>query len=69
MKNCLAIGAAALLSSPLAHSASFDCTKASTFVEKAICSDPKLSRQDEVLGENYKYMSASNIGDLAGTRM
>ncbi len=65
MKNCLAIGAAALLSSPLAHSASFDCTKASTFVEKAICSDPKLSRQDEVLGENYKYMSASNIGDGA----
>jgi uncharacterized protein len=47
------------------HGASFDCAKASTFVEKAICTDSKLSRQDEVLGENYKYMLASNIGDGA----
>ena len=65
MKNCLAVGAAVLLSSSLAHSASFDCAKASTFVEKAICADPKLSRQDDALAENYRYMSASNIGEGA----
>jgi uncharacterized protein len=65
MKNRLAIGSLILLSASVAHSASFDCAKASTFVEKAICSDPKISRQDDVLGENYKYVSASNIGDGA----
>jgi uncharacterized protein len=38
MKNRLAIGSLILLSASVAHSASFDCAKASTFVEKAICS-------------------------------
>ena len=65
MKSRLAIVTLIFLSSSAANSASFDCMKASTFVEKSICSDPKISRQDDVLGENYKHMSASNIGDGA----
>lgn len=44
---------------------SFDCTKASTFSEKAICSDPLLGKLDGALSENYKYMLASDIGDGA----
>jgi uncharacterized protein YecT (DUF1311 family) len=46
-------------------SASFDCRKASTFVEEAICNDAILSRLDDALGENYRYMKAANIGDGA----
>ena len=44
---------------------SFDCAKASTFSEKAICSDPLLGKLDGALSENYKYMLASDIGDGA----
>jgi len=33
--------------------ASFDCSKASTTIEKAICSDPALSRLDSDLGAAY----------------
>lgn len=49
----------------LSQAASFDCNKASSSVEKTICGDPKLNRLDDALGENYKYISASNIGDGA----
>lgn len=51
--------------SSAAHAASFDCTKASNFVEKAICTDSILGKLDDALSENYKYMLASNIGDGA----
>lgn len=44
---------------------SFNCNKASTFVEKSICSVPLLGSLDGALSENYKYMLASNIGDGA----
>ncbi|WP_428634637.1 lysozyme inhibitor LprI family protein [Sedimenticola sp.] len=36
-----------------ACSASFDCSKASTKVEKMICADPELSKLDEKLGKTY----------------
>jgi uncharacterized protein len=52
-----------------AHAASFDCGKASTFVEKAICSNRTLSALDEALSENYRYMLASNIGDGARSHL
>lgn len=42
--------------------ASFDCKKASTFVEKTICSEPLLSKLDDALAENYKSMYYSNFG-------
>jgi len=44
---------------------SFDCAKASTPSERAICSEPLLGKLDGALAENYKYMLASDIGDGA----
>ena len=45
-----------------ANAVSFDCNKASTPIEKAICSDPLLGKLDDVLSANYKYMRTRNIG-------
>ncbi|MBO9557505.1 MAG: hypothetical protein J7515_02830 [Caulobacter sp.] len=36
-----------------ANAASFDCAKAKSKVEKLICKDPQLSRQDEDLAKTY----------------
>jgi len=44
---------------------SFDCAKASTLSENAICTDALLGKLDGALAENYKYMLASDIGDGA----
>lgn len=44
-----------------AQAASFDCAKASTEVEKAICANPNLSRSDEVLARAY----ATALGGLS----
>ena len=43
----------ALLLASSASAASFDCTKASTVVEKAICATPRLSALDEELAATY----------------
>ena len=56
MKNIVII--LALLFISLLHSASFDCAKASTKVEKAICTNSELSYLDEVLSASYKYNSS-----------
>lgn len=48
-----------------AQAVSFDCNKASTTVEKEICSDPLLGKLDDALAQNYKHMLAANIGDGA----
>lgn len=45
---------------------SFDCKKASTSSERAICQDSMLGKLDGVLAANYKHISASDIG--AGAR-
>jgi uncharacterized protein len=45
-----------------AGAVSFDCSKASTSVEKTICSDPLLGKLDDALAQNYKYMMARDIG-------
>lgn len=37
-----------------AHAASFDCAKARTGVEKAVCADPQLSEYDERIAAAYK---------------
>ncbi len=47
------------------HAASFDCSRAGTRVELAICTDARLSRLDEALAQNYQDTLASNIGDGA----
>ena len=39
--------------SPL-YAASFDCHKATTETEKAICADPELSALDEFVAASYK---------------
>lgn len=43
-----------VLAAPVANAASFDCAKAASVFEKAICSDPELSAQDEMLSVAYK---------------
>ena len=52
MRFVLAL-AAFLLFVPVAQAASFDCAKARTSFEKAICSSPDLSKQDEILAQAY----------------
>lgn len=46
-----------------ANAVSFDCKKATTFSEKAVCSDTLLSKLDDVLAENYKGMLNSDFGN------
>lgn len=55
----------AQLSSQALKGPSFDCTKATTFSEKAVCTDALLGKLDGALADNYKKMLASNIGDGA----
>lgn len=43
-----------LLTIAPAHAASFDCAKAGTMIEKAICGDPALSELDSQLAQAYK---------------
>jgi uncharacterized protein YecT (DUF1311 family) len=45
---------------PAAHAASFDCTKAETSFEQAICTHPDVSEADDVLAQAY----ATAIGGL-----
>jgi len=53
-----------------AAAASFDCAKARTKVEKLICADPELSRQDEALAVAYAEALKAWDGKIAaGTRM
>ncbi|MBI4923834.1 MAG: DUF3298 domain-containing protein [Devosia nanyangense] len=53
--------AALLFLAPIAEAASFDCGKAATSFEKAICSSPELSQQDEILAQAY----ATALGGLS----
>ena len=43
-----------------ASAASFDCAKASTLVEKTICSDSQLSNLDDLLMQSYKKSLANS---------
>lgn len=56
-------GLALLLSAGLgsvAKAASFDCNKATTETEIAICADPELSALDELMAEAYALAKAAN---------
>ncbi len=48
---------------------SFDCAKATTFSEKAICTNNTLGKLDGALSENYKLMLAADIGDAAKSNL
>jgi uncharacterized protein len=50
---------------PSAEAATFDCNKASTFVEKAICSNPRLTSMDDQLGRLYKDALAASSNSVA----
>jgi uncharacterized protein YecT (DUF1311 family) len=52
--NAIAFFAIPLAGLATAHAASFDCAKARTGVEKAVCADPKLSEYDERIAAAYK---------------
>jgi uncharacterized protein len=52
----------ALVATQSAWAASFDCVKASTSVEKLICSDQLLGRLDETLAKNYQGMLYADFG-------
>lgn len=47
-----------IVSSALSHAASFDCAKASTRIEKAVCGDEQLSKLDSDLMAAYKAAQA-----------
>ncbi len=53
-KYLLVVGC--FLCSSLAQAASFDCTKAQTYSEKAICQNQTLSQEDDQLGSLYKQL-------------
>lgn len=52
-----------------AGAVSFDCRKAGTLVEKAICSTPLLGRLDDALAANYKGALATDIGAEARSHL
>jgi len=54
-------GLLVLGATPVVQAASFDCARAATPMEKAICSNPELSRRDEVLARAY----ATALGGLS----
>ena len=58
LRNCL-LALALVLAMSVAltnwtRAATFDCNKASNFVEKVICSDSRLTSMDDQLGLLYK---------------
>jgi len=58
-----------LLLCTLAHAASFDCTKAKTASEKAICASPQLSAADDQMAAAYKsWLTAAPPAWAAGIR-
>jgi uncharacterized protein len=59
-----------LIVSVHSYGASFNCAKASVWVEKVICSDPQLSGLDELLMASYKkaLSSASHESTLKTTQ-
>ena len=58
----LLVALTAFFVSSSAFAVSFDCAKASTFVEKTICSDPLLGKLDDALSSNYKAMLGADFG-------
>lgn len=52
--SLVAMGLALTASMPQVQAAGFDCTKASTLVEKTVCATPTLSAQDDELNRRYK---------------
>src|SRR5665213_4587727 len=53
-----------LFASGIAHAASFDCAKAKTPQEKAICVSPSLSAADEQMAAAYRAVLAAASSEM-----
>lgn len=53
------------LFSPVVHTASFNCEKATTSNEQMICSEPLLSSMDEQYSTMYRYLLDATKKDAA----
>jgi uncharacterized protein len=58
---CMIVGVAFANSQTLAASPSFDCTKATSTDDRAICANDELSSLEKTMNENFKY--AMSVGD------
>jgi uncharacterized protein len=65
IKVVLALFALVMIASPAA-AASFDCAKAQSPFERAICSSPDVSAQDEILAKAYQTALGGLSADAAG---
>jgi len=67
----LATAFAGLALSSQVQAASFDCSKAQSFSEKAVCNTPQLSALDDTLGAAYAkaYAASLNKPAIAATRV
>jgi len=65
MRKALPVLSLSFLLCTLAHAASFDCTKAKTPQEKAICGTPQLSAADDQMAAAYKAWLAAAPPDWA----
>jgi uncharacterized protein YecT (DUF1311 family) len=61
MRKLALLAASLLLCGSAARAASFDCAKASTAIEKAICADPALSKADEQLAEAFASATGATL--------
>lgn len=61
MIRILVAAALLLIAVPAVQAASFDCAKAGTSFEKAICASPGISKSDEILAQAY----ATALGGLS----
>jgi len=59
--RCLVFLACLVAAACGVEAASFDCAKAATAVEKAICADPGLSQADERMAEAYRQAMAASL--------
>lgn len=67
MKSLLVLGmtATTLAMTTVAHAASFDCKKAATKVEKAICDNKELSGLDDEMAATYKLaLTKGNVSTI-----
>ena len=66
INRLIKIGFSASLLITSMYAASFNCKKASTFIEHTICNDTELSKLDEELASSYKkvWNSLSDKTDL-----
>ena len=66
--NSLTVSIALLCWHSASYAAGFDCTKASSYVEKTICSTPELSSLDDQVSALYRQAIQTHPADLSSIR-